>query len=193
MRSLSDPAFRIRFAERRDAEELAALAARTFRDTYAGTSHADDDLERYVAEHHAVAATLRRLADPAVALFVAEASDGALVGFAELRESDVPAAVAAAVEAAMPDARALELGRLYVDRAWFGRGPAGALLAAAVAEARRRGAGGLWLVVWEHNDRAKAFYAKHGFRAIGRHPFRVGEQSYEDDLMIRTLDPGGGS
>jgi ribosomal protein S18 acetylase RimI-like enzyme len=185
---VSAPGLRLRRAAPGDAAALAALAARTFRETYAGKLHADDDIARYVEECHTPEATARRLADPGVALVVAEDRGGALAGYAEVRDAEAPAGVADE-----PGTTAVELGRLYVDAAWFGRGVAAALLDAAVEEARRRGAGVLWLVVWERNDRAKAFYAKHGFRRIGSHPFRVGESWYDDDLMVRPLGPGGGT
>jgi ribosomal protein S18 acetylase RimI-like enzyme len=77
--------------------------------------------------------------------------------------------------------------RFYVDRPWFGRGVAPALMAACAAEARRRGGDVLWLGVWERNARAIAFYEKCGFRRVGIQPFQLGSDRQTDYVMARPL------
>jgi len=76
---------------------------------------------------------------------------------------------------------------LYVAAAWHGRGVARALMAAAAAEAERRGAQTLWLGVWERNARAQAFYRKWNFRDVGEHIFQLGADRQRDILMERSL------
>jgi RimJ/RimL family protein N-acetyltransferase len=41
--------------------------------------------------------------------------------------------------------------------------------------------------VWERNERAKAFYAKHGFRKVGSQVFVVGSDPQTDDVMLCPL------
>ena len=81
----------------------------------------------------------------------------------------------------------IELKRLYVARAWHGRGVAQALMDAALDAARARGAQKLWLGVWERNPRAVAFYAKYGFVRVGEHTFVLGGDAQTDWLFVRPV------
>ena len=85
------------------------------------------------------------------------------------------------------DPAALELSRLYVRHGWHGRGIAQQLMARVFDESRRRGAHTLWLGVWEHNHRARAFYAKCGFRDVGDHIFLFGTDPQTDLVMQASL------
>lgn len=60
-----------------------------------------------------------------------------------------------------------ELEQLYVDRAWRGVGVAAALLAAGQEPITAEGHPQAWLAVVEQNQRARAFYAKAGWRDSG--------------------------
>ena len=45
----------------------------------------------------------------------------------------------------------------------------------------------IWLGVWEHNEPAKAFYTKWGFKQFGAHDFVMGDDRQTDLLMIKSL------
>jgi hypothetical protein len=45
----------------------------------------------------------------------------------------------------------------------------------------------MWLGVWEHNHRAKAFYERWGFGAAGVEIFRLGNDNQTDLLMQLAL------
>ena len=66
-----------------------------------------------------------------------------------------------------------EIHELVVHPAHWGHGLGGQLLEAGLAHIRARGLrrAGLW--VGEKNDRARAFYERHGFRAVGQGGFWV--------------------
>ena len=81
-----------------------------------------------------------------------------------------------------------ELRQLYVLKPWQGAGVAAALIAWALAEGRRRGAGQMFLSVFVDNHRARRFYARHGFEPVGRYAFMVG--SHADEDIIMRLDLG---
>jgi ribosomal protein S18 acetylase RimI-like enzyme len=74
-----------------------------------------------------------------------------------------------------------------VQRGWHGRGVAQALMARVVAEAVAAGANTLWLGVWEHNHRARAFYGKCGFADVGEHVFLFGTDPQTDRVMVKPL------
>ena len=82
---------------------------------------------------------------------------------------------------------ALEISRFYVDRPWHGRGLARVLMSACIAEARSRGADALWLLVYQDNARAVAFYEKSGFRRAGTQPFKLGSRVDQDWVMVRVI------
>ena len=80
-----------------------------------------------------------------------------LLGYAQIYVGEPPDCV--------PDRRAIELVRFYIDRALHGRGLAHTLMEATLAAASPR-AQTIWLGVWERNSRAIAFYAKWGLSTL---------------------------
>jgi ribosomal protein S18 acetylase RimI-like enzyme len=169
--------FPIRPAAPADAEALAELANRTFLDAFSAQND-PYDLQLYLGSVYRTDKQAEEIADPRMSTLVAEA-EGRLAAFAQLRGSEVPECVG--------DPGAIELMRFYVDRRFHGQGLAGALMTAVLAESRRRGAGTIWLGVWEHNGRAKAFYLKCGFTDVGSHLFLLGTDPQTDRIMVRSL------
>jgi ribosomal protein S18 acetylase RimI-like enzyme len=106
-------------------------------------------------------------------------AEGRLTGYSQLREGPAPDCVAGRSP--------LELWRFYVERAWQGRGVAPALMAATIEAAAARGAGTLWLSVWERNARAQAFYRKCGFEDRGAKAFILGKDRQTDRVMTLAL------
>jgi len=160
-----------------DAPWLAALAERTFRETYAA-QNTPENMERYVAEHFGAARQARELADPAWQTVVAEL-DGHAAGYAQLSWSLPPPCVAGEAP--------IEVARFYVDRPWHGRGVAQALMAGLLERAAAAGARTAWLGVWERNPRAIAFYRKSGFAEVGAHEFLLGTDRQRDLVLARPL------
>jgi ribosomal protein S18 acetylase RimI-like enzyme len=166
----------IRRAGPADAPWLAALAERTFRETY--TAHnTPEDMEYYVAGHFGPDRQADELRDPATTTLVAE-EGGQTAGYVQLRCGPAPASVRG------PDP--MEVVRFYVDRPWHGRGVAQGLMAAAADAARAAGARTLWLGVWERNERAIAFYRKCGFHDVGTQVFVLGSDRQRDLVLERS-------
>lgn len=86
-----------------------------------------------------------------------------------------------------PDPRALEMEQLYVMRDWHGKGVADQLLQWALATARRDSAREVYLTVFDHNERAKRFYARHGFVEVGRCTFQLGDRIDDDRIWRLNL------
>jgi ribosomal protein S18 acetylase RimI-like enzyme len=59
---------------------------------------------------------------------------------------------------------------------------------AALAHARACGHDGVWLQVWEHNARARRFYEKCGFVAVGMHSFLFGAITERDPVYQLLFD-----
>lgn len=167
----------VRKGEAADAAGLAELAAATFRDAFAA-DNAPEDLALHLAQSYGVAQQQAELTDPGILTLVAFDGED-MTGYAQVCRSEPPPCVATA--------GAMELWRFYVSQSWHGRGVAQALMQAVVGAARAQGAAALWLGVWEHNPRARAFYRKAGFTDVGSKVFVVGTDAQTDRVMLKVL------
>ena len=169
----------IRTATSNDAENLAALATRTFRDTFAA-DNSTDDMNAYVRDSFSLDRVESDLADDANTFLLAFVDgDEQPAGYAKLRTGTTNPSVTG------PDP--VELERLYVDRSAIGHGVGAALMQASLDAARSASHETLWLGVWERNTRAISFYAKWGFHAVGDHVFLLGADAQRDLIMERRV------
>lgn len=172
---MSGAAWSIRAARANDAAELAALAERTFRDTF-GPHNSGENLSLHCMRTFGATIQAAEIADPRRTTLVADAG-GVLAGYGQLRWAATDCLVAV---------RPAEIQRIYVDRPWHGRGVAPALMERLLDAARSGGADRVWLGVWEHNARARAFYRKSGFAEIGDHAFVLGNDVQRDLVVARA-------
>lgn len=160
-----------------DAPALSELAARIFRETFESFS-TPEDLAAFLASAYGVRQQTEQLRNQDIITFLAEGSAG-LVAYAQVRRTPPPECVTGEAP--------VELLRLYVDRPYQGRGLAQRLMDAVHIAARKLGGRTLWLGVWEHNERAKAFYSKCGFRDVGEHDFWLGSDRQTDRIMVTEV------
>jgi ribosomal protein S18 acetylase RimI-like enzyme len=161
-----------------DAALLAEIGARTFYESFAADNTAED-MRRHLESQFSPALQSAEIANPAIDTLLVKDPARRAIAFAQVRAGKVSDGV--------PATGSIELWRFYVDKAWHGRGVAHALMDAAKARGRARGATTMWLGVWERNPRAQAFYAKHGYRKVGSHVFVVGSDPQTDDVLLCTL------
>jgi GNAT superfamily N-acetyltransferase len=158
-----------------DAAALDRIFDISFCDTFAHL-YRSEDLDAFLSSF-GVADWQAQLSDPAYAFRIAEA-DGEPVGFVKLGPVEIP------VEAAGP---AILLDQLYVLKEHHGTGIAQGLIEWALGEALRRRAEELYLTVFTENHRARRFYERYGFEAVGRYDFMVGSHADEDIIMRKIL------
>jgi diamine N-acetyltransferase len=173
----------IRPARLSDAAFLAALAERTFRETFAA-DNSEENINLHCAQKFSAEIQGKEISDPQMMTLLAEVA-GELVGFAQLRLAHGATCV--------KGDRPAELHRIYVASAWHGRGVASELMRAVYAAAARAGCDCIWLGVWEHNPRAIAFYRKCGFSVVGDHVFMLGQDQQRDLILaaqVAGLLPG---
>ena len=172
------PEATVRRATPADAGHLAMLGGATFLHSFAH-DHPGDGLLAHVMGQHSDAWYAAALADPEVAVWIAETPLAAPVGYAVL----TPPAVSAGAKAGD-----LELKRIYMLGPWQGGGRGAKLLAQVEAEARSRGASRLLLCVYSANVAAQRFYLRHGYVDTGlRQTFMVGEASFADLIFAKRL------
>ena len=160
-----------------DAEALAALGRATFTETF-GHLYTPENLAAFL-ETHSPAGWRAELSDPAFAVRLGE-EDGRAVAYAKLGPPSLPFEVTGPT---------VELRQFYVLKPWHGSAVARDMMAWVLAEARARGAQQLYLSVFTENHRARRFYERYGFEAVGTYHFMVGDHA-DDDIIMR-LELGG--
>jgi ribosomal protein S18 acetylase RimI-like enzyme len=158
-----------------DAAVLSALAAATFIDTF-GTLYDLADLNPFIAGY-TPAAYAAELDDPDIRVRLVTIG-GVAIGFCKVSSLKLPAPD--------PAPGAVELRQLYLYKPWHGLGIADALTDWAKAVARARGATEIWLSVFTNNNRARRFYARHGFAEIAPYAFMVGTRA-DEDILCRAM------
>lgn len=159
-----------------DALTLSRLAQQTFTETF-GHLYEPSDLADFLSGH-SEAKWRHELENPRHSARIGEA-DGEAAAYATVGPPSLP------VELERPTA---ELKQLYVLAPWHGSGAAARLMEWVFDEATRRGAQDLILSVFIDNHRARRFYDRYGFEAVGRYDFMVGSQADEDIIMRLRLD-----
>jgi ribosomal protein S18 acetylase RimI-like enzyme len=173
---MNAPGFRIATGD--DAQALADFMTRNFLAAY-GHCSTPANVAATVDKHYGLAAQRRQLADASRINLLAEA-DGRLAGHAQLR-------VGAAAPPGVAPLPGVEIGRVYVDVDFQGRGIAQAMMAETRRLARDSGGASLWLSVWQEQPQAIRFYEKEGFRIAGTLVFEVGDDPKDDWLMLQAL------
>lgn len=159
-----------------DGPELAAMARRSFTETF-GTLYRQEDLAQFLDAAFGSAGLPADLTDPAYRVRVATDND-MIVGYCKIGPVTFPGD--------WPDS-AIELHQLYILGEHHGAGLAPVLMDWALDQARSRGASEMILSVYVDNHRARRFYERYGFEEIGRYTFMVGDHEDDDRLMRLEL------
>jgi GNAT superfamily N-acetyltransferase len=102
-----------------------------------------------------------------------------VIGFAKVAPTEPPVCVTGPSP--------VRLVKLYVYADAIGSGVGAALMRSSIEWARNSGYESLWLGVWEHNQRARAFYERWGFVPVGTETFSLGTDEQTDVLMQLSL------
>lgn len=161
-----------------DAPALSLLGGATFLASFAH-DHPGEALLAHIRSAHGEAYYRAALADPAQRLLIGETPLGAPVGYALLTPPDLPVPI--------DDRKDVEIKRLYLLGPWQGGGNGDRLMELLIAEASHLGAKRLLLAVYPQNERARRFYARHGFVEIGETTFMIGDVPFRDLVYARDL------
>ena len=160
-----------------DAAELAAFAARAFKEAFSADNN-PDDLQAHLATTYGLAQQAAELADPLVSTILARLY-GELVAYAQVRRSTPPPCVTHAAP--------IELHRIYVDQRAHGSGLASRLMQEVHQAAREFQGRHIWLSVWAQNPRAIAFYKKAMCFDVGSTFFMVGPDKQIDRVLVADV------
>jgi diamine N-acetyltransferase len=163
----------IRQGEPRDAENLSVLANQVWLHTYA-TEGISSVISHYVRSELSANKFEALVSDSSCAVLVAEIGEN-LVGYATVTlKTPCPEVTNAKVE----------LATLHVQEPFTGKGVGHQLLSQAEKWAQRRADTPIWLTVNSGNNRAIAFYTKHGYIKLGITYFELGNEKYENLVLV---------
>ncbi|MDX1442353.1 MAG: GNAT family N-acetyltransferase [Gammaproteobacteria bacterium] len=168
----------IRYGQLADAAILAYFGEQCFRARY-GPENKSEDLEAYVYEAFSAEHVSAEFADPKAIFLLGHVGED-LVVYAKLLSHKPPEGVGGK--------KPVELERLYTAPTHIGEGFGSEMLDFAMEEARHQGFDMMWLDVWEHNDEAIRFYARHGFEECGTCTFTLGDDKQTNTVMCRRVD-----
>jgi ribosomal protein S18 acetylase RimI-like enzyme len=169
----------IRPAVAADTPVLSQLADRLFLQTFVeelAVPYPKADLDLFLRDSNGPEAMAKRLADPAVGVWLALIAGGA-VGYM---------VAGPAYGFAHPDLRAADgmLHRLYIAPETRGRGLGPAMMDVVMDWLARRYGARPWLTVFSGNIRAQRFYARYGFEKVGEFDYPVGAW-LDHEFMMR--------
>ena len=155
-----------------DADELAAIAARTF-PLACPPSIASENIASFIDSNLSATRFAEYLSDPQRAVLTAQ-QDGRIIGYAMLIRDDGADDTA-------------ELSKMYVVSDHHGAGASTALMERTLATAKEWGMRRVWLGVNQENRRAQRFYSKSGFVVNGTRTFQLGARREDDYVMVREV------
>lgn len=162
-----------------DAQLISEISAITFIDTFKGTC-TDEDMQGFTEQYFNKDQVLSELQNAHDFYFIAFV-DSRAAGYIRIKEevSDVEI---------INKHKGIELKRIYVLKEYFSKKIGAALMNFALDFAEQNNYEVIWLGVWEHNERAKAFYKKFGFQDSGvEHPFPIGNTPQTDVWLYKFI------
>jgi ribosomal protein S18 acetylase RimI-like enzyme len=169
--------YEIRRATLDDATAFSEMAAQSFRDTFLA-DNSFEDVENYIAQTYTPALQAADIQDSRKEVWLAVIGTE-VAGYVQLKDGEV--------ETCVKGPKPCELQRIYVARAFHGRGLAQQLMEITIQRARLLGFQTLWLGVWEHNQRALKFYRKFGYEVVGDHVFVLGKDAQTDLILAKDI------
>ena len=160
-----------------DAEKLRAISINTFTEAFAA-DNTEANMRQYLDKAFSIEKLRAELQDPNAQFYFA-LKDNAIIGYLKINSGPS--------QSVPQHEEAIEIERIYVSRAFYGKNVGQQLINTAIAIARQSDAAYVWLGVWERNPRAIRFYGKNGFEAFDEHLFMLGEAAQRDLLMKRPL------
>ena len=166
----------IRKCTMKDLEALQEISIETYEETF-GAYNSEENMSIYLRDAYNLPKLKRELTNPQSHFYFIYWQEQ-LAGYLKLNFGEAQTEQVAS--------SALEVERIYI-RSSFKRKKLGySLIQKALREAQNKGLETIWLGVWEHNDAARTFYARQGFRQQGAHSFFMGDDEQRDLIMVRS-------
>ena len=163
-----------------DLDQLKKIGRQTFYETFA-ESNSEANMKSYLEQEFSEEKLTAQLNNINAEFYFAIFEEK-VVGYVKLNVG--------AAQTELQDNNALEIERIYVSKAFHGKGIGQVLYDKAIQRAEQQGMKYIWLGVWGENFRAINFYKKNGFVEFDKHIFRFGDEEQTDIMMKRQLNNG---
>lgn len=167
----------IRLATAADADLIADMSRQTFFDTFS-SQNTKENMDKFLGQQFTREVLLKEVGS-AWNIFILAYDGLTPVGYARMRENNNPPSLGTL--------KAMEIARIYAISNAIGKGVGSVLMKECIDMAIGKKNKALWLGVWEHNQRAIAFYTKWGFEKFSDHQFLLGDDLQNDWLMKKML------
>jgi ribosomal protein S18 acetylase RimI-like enzyme len=161
-----------------DADALLELSLSTFWDFFGPPVNEQKNIYAYTSIAFTPEKVLSELSSPDSQFYFAKDGDE-IAGYIKLNFKTA--------QNEFKDPQAVEVERIYVSRAHHKKQIGSQLINFAIDIAITKKLDYIWLGVWEHNNRAIAFYERNGFQIFSSHDFVLGDDVQTDLLMKREL------
>ncbi|APX72733.1 GNAT family N-acetyltransferase [Companilactobacillus allii] len=161
-----------------DVSELCEISRETFKDTF-GADNTSENMKDYLDNAYSKNQLISEI-NTSGTTFWFLMSDDKVVGYLKLN-----------IDQAQSDSVApgsLEVERIYILKEYKRHGFGSTLIKYAFEVAAKSNRSKIWLGVWEHNEAAKGFYKKMGFKQIRDHVFQLGNDKQRDLILLKQLD-----
>lgn len=155
----------IRKATPADAAIIAEIGKQSFIESH-GSSAATADIDEYVAKKYTVPVVAEQLADAGNIIHLIY-YDGRVAGYSKINLNTGNEHIA--------EQNITCLDRLYLLKEFYDLKLGAQLFEYNVAISNQAGQKGIWLYTWVGNTRAISFYARAGFKVIGKTDFKISE------------------
>jgi len=157
--------------------ELQDISRRTFRETFESVSE-PFRMESYLRVNLGLEMLIEQLNNINSSFYLIYL-DSELIGFLKLNFNSA--------QTELQDPEAIEIERIYLLKAYQGKGLGAQLMDFALQRAQEAGVKYIWLGVSEANVPALHFYLKQGFIVFGEHTFDFSGDLQTDLMMKRNI------
>lgn len=159
-----------------ELEQLRAISIQTFTETFAKLN-TEENMQKYLNENLSCEKLTKELKNPNSEFYFITCNDKP-IGYLKVNFGNS--------QTEQQTEASLEIERIYVLKAYYGKHIGENLLYKAIEIAKQKYYTYLWLGVWEKNVKAIAFYQKHGFEVFDKHVFKLGDD-IQNDLLMKLI------
>lgn len=160
-----------------DLTTLQEIGRKTFYETFSAVN-TEENMSKYLDNRFSTDKLTDELNNPESEFYFAQ-TDNRVIGYLKINFGKA--------QTELQDNKGFEIERIYVLKEYQGKKVGQLLYDFALAIARKKKAGFIWLGVWEKNHRALNFYRKNGFTEFDRHIFVLGDSRQTDYMMKLEL------
>ena len=160
-----------------DIHRLIDISRQTFLEAFSEVN-SPENMSKHLDQRYSEEQLTTELANTDSAFYFAMLEDR-VIGYLKLNTGTA--------QTELQHENSLEIERIYVLKAFYGKRVGQLLYEKAVEAAVEKNADFIWLGVWEENIKAISFYRKNGFIEFDKHHFMLGDDKQTDLMMKRML------